>query len=235
MALCISDVLLLMRVIQRAKHLYATSGSDDTVMESVNRLWFSGVRDDNKTVVVEECAEGCAEECAEECIEVTPSDFFKSKEHLPWHQGPKRMSLARWWFTNPLKRHYRRCFFSPLQKPGEISVDEYNFFRGLAIPRKTTADAAGRERSRARAQPVLDHILHIWCQRDPKLYDHVLKWLAYQVQHPGKKTGVLPILCGPHGAGKVRSAAVHHSTRTARTDAPSNTASVCSSVDSLCV
>ena len=40
------------------------------------------------------------------------------------------------------------------------------------------------------------------CDNDEKLFDYVIKWMAYVIQNPGKKTGIPLVLQGLEGCGK---------------------------------
>src|SRR5262249_26401484 len=46
------------------------------------------------------------------------------------------------------------------------------------------------------------HIFNVVCSGDQKLFDYLIKWMAYAVQHPDKPMGVAVAFLGPQGAGK---------------------------------
>ena len=54
----------------------------------------------------------------------------------------------------------------------------------------------------SRVQPVLDHILQIWCRNEQSTYEYVLNWMAHAVQKPWEKMACALVLRGAEGAGK---------------------------------
>jgi hypothetical protein len=51
--------------------------------------------------------------------------------------------------------------------------------------------------------PLLrDHIFHVICGGDKKLFKYMMSWIAQMLQDPANKTGVAVVLRGPKGSGK---------------------------------
>src|SRR5262249_49213191 len=75
--------------------------------------------------------------------------------------------------------------------PLEIPNDMLNLWRGFGIAPKP----GGCSLLRA-------HIFNVVCSGDQKLFDYLIKWMAYAVQHPDKPIGVAVAFLGPQGAGK---------------------------------
>lgn len=72
-----------------------------------------------------------------------------------------------------------------------------NMFFGLAHPpsQRTLPN-------NSTIQPMLDHILHIWCHGDVEVFEWVISWMAHCVQRPWIKIGVAIVLRSAEGAGK---------------------------------
>ena len=69
-----------------------------------------------------------------------------------------------------------------------------NLFTGLEIPREESIEGE--------VDPILDHILNIWCNGDVSLYEYGLNWMAFKVQCPGIKMKTAIVLYGAQGAEK---------------------------------
>jgi hypothetical protein len=52
------------------------------------------------------------------------------------------------------------------------------------------------------AQPILDHILNLWCRGNEEHYNYILNLFAHYIQKPHIKTGILLALKGKQGCGK---------------------------------
>ena len=51
-------------------------------------------------------------------------------------------------------------------------------------------------------QPLLDHILNVWCSGNQTHYEYVLNWFSWVLQKPAKKIGVCLCIQSRQGAGK---------------------------------
>jgi len=93
-----------------------------------------------------------------------------------WLKSPKRRSV-----------YLENVVFSPgaPEEPGKL-----NLFRGLGVEPKEGA-----------CQKLLG-LLHYLCGEDDKVFDWVLKWLAYPLQHLGAKMRTAVVMSGKEGAGK---------------------------------
>lgn len=91
--------------------------------------------------------------------------------------------------NNMQKLSYRNFVFAPCRN---VSHDLFNLFIGFAakpIPNQELI------------QPILDHILNVWCSSNDKLYNYVLDWLASVLN--GNKNGTAIVLYSEkQGAGK---------------------------------
>lgn len=54
----------------------------------------------------------------------------------------------------------------------------------------------------ALVQPLLDHLLHVWCRDNTALYEYVISWFAYLVQQPSNPRRTALIVRGQPGCGK---------------------------------
>jgi hypothetical protein len=102
------------------------------------------------------------------------------------------VKLSRHWFDWEDRRQYlgRGVVFEP-GSPLEIPNDMLNLWRGFGV-----APKSGDWRL------MHAHILNVVCSGDGKLFEYLINWIAYAVQHPGKPTGVAVAFLGPQGAGK---------------------------------
>jgi hypothetical protein len=103
----------------------------------------------------------------------------------------KRIRVSRHWFDWDGRRQYlgRGVVFEP-GAPLEIPGDMLNLWRGfgLVLPGDWSLMKA--------------HILNVVCSANQGLYDYLIRWMAYAVQHPSEPMGVAVALLGAQGAGK---------------------------------
>ena len=99
----------------------------------------------------------------------------------------KQVPIGRWWVNHPGRREYERVVFSPER---EIA-GAYNLWRGFAC-----------EAIPGDCSLYLDHLRRNICGGDEAIYEYLLSWMAYAVQHPGKAGQTAIVLRGLRGAGK---------------------------------
>jgi putative DNA primase/helicase len=109
-------------------------------------------------------------------------------EHMRLMFGRKPVAM---WLGSRKKRVVlkERVVFDPTQ-----SVDpetHINLFRGLALEPSTAGHC-----------DKLVELLHYLCGEDEAVFDWVLKWLAYPLQHVGAKMHTAIVMHGDPGAGK---------------------------------
>ncbi len=102
--------------------------------------------------------------------------------------NPKSVPLGKWWLDHPSRREYESVTFSP----GEETPDEYNMWRGFAIP---PSDGDKHE-------VFLTHVKNNICEADDELYSYVIGWMARCVQKPGEPGHTAIVLRGDQGVGK---------------------------------
>lgn len=79
--------------------------------------------------------------------------------------------------------------FNPANTPSERP--QVNLFTGMRVVPAPTASCAR-----------LVHHLHLLCGERDRLFDWVVKWLAYPLQHPGTKMSTALVMYGSEGTGK---------------------------------
>lgn len=98
------------------------------------------------------------------------------------------------WLKSMDRREVRAIGFDPTDKN---NPDIFNIWKGYDIS-KEIADKSNEED----AKPILDHIFNCWCKKDKKAYKYVLNYLAWIIQYPQRKTGVVLCLRSKQGGGK---------------------------------
>lgn len=122
----------------------------------------------------------------------SPYDFktfyANQKIWIPTTKGMKGVGVGELWLEHEERRQFDGLVFAP----GSTSNGCYNLYRGLACEPK--------EGSWQRMQ---EHIYHVICGRDRKIFEYVLAWMADAVQDPGGDLpGVSIVMRGARGAGK---------------------------------
>jgi hypothetical protein len=92
------------------------------------------------------------------------------------------------------RREVRAIGFDPTDKE---NPDIFNVWNGYDIS-KEIAEKFDEEEAR----PILNHILHCWCNGDGEAFEYVLNYFAWILQFPHKKTGVVLCLRSKQGGGK---------------------------------
>ncbi|MFA6922514.1 MAG: DUF5906 domain-containing protein, partial [Gallionella sp.] len=78
--------------------------------------------------------------------------------------------------------------------PGRIAPAEYfNTWRGFSVEPKQNDELLN---------PILCHIRNVVCAGHTDLYEYLIKWIAYTIQHPDKPAGAAIVLRGEKGSGK---------------------------------
>lgn len=100
------------------------------------------------------------------------------------------------WMTNINRREITKVIMDPSYMGDDPEHPEiWNAWGGFDVqPEKIV--------NQELIQPVLDHILEVYCSGDQKKYDCFINWLTHLVKEPAKKIGTAIILKGPQGTGK---------------------------------
>lgn len=124
-------------------------------------------------------------------------DHQKEKFH-----SVKKNIVTNLWWSHVSRRVVESIVFDPDLPPGFSGVN-LNFFKGMRI---TPDIAAAYRQANPDELPRLEfwkqHIRHIWCQDNPRLYNYVFGWFALALQQPKTRIGVSLVLKAAQGAGK---------------------------------
>jgi hypothetical protein len=91
------------------------------------------------------------------------------------------------WLAHPNRRQYEGIILRP---NGDLP-NYYNLWKGWPISPKKGDWSKLRE-----------HIKYNISQRKPEVYDYILKWMAFAVQHPNRPSEVALVMRGKRGVGK---------------------------------
>jgi putative DNA primase/helicase len=121
------------------------------------------------------------------------STVYDGREYKLWELTALRIAatnkVVSRWQKHPERKNVRLedVVFDPC---GSNAPHQVNLFRGM--PLKPKAGDCGQ---------ILE-LLHFLCGRDDSIYDWLLKWIAYPLQHIGAKMQSCVIMHGPEGTGK---------------------------------
>jgi len=123
----------------------------------------------------------------------------------------KQKFICQWLYLDTKKRYYEKIIFSPLNLEcldnyGIKRINSngeplyYNAFKGL------DASFLDKEiitpKTEQELLAVLAFIKRQLCDDNEDFYNYLLKWMAIQIQKPGTKTRVVPIIKSDQGIGK---------------------------------
>ena len=91
----------------------------------------------------------------------------------------------------------RRCVRAIDFDPSGTKQNIYNLWKGYFI----TAEKS-EQGDATMCQPLLDHLLNVWCAGKEAHYEYVLNWFAWVLQHPDTKIGVMLCIRSRQGGGK---------------------------------
>lgn len=94
------------------------------------------------------------------------------------------------WWSSKARREYEGLTFIPgcKENPGNY----YNMWQGWAYEPSESGSC----------DLYLEHLYENISNKDPKVYDYILDWMAYGVQHPAKKIETAIAFRGKQGTGK---------------------------------
>ncbi len=124
-------------------------------------------------------------------------EFFQKEKFVFYNQvDDKKTSIDPFkiWSEWIGRREVRAIGFDPKNK---ANPDIFNLWNGFNIS-KEIADMSCEED----AQPILDHILNLWCRGNEEHYNYILNLFAHYIQKPHIKTGILLALKSKQGGGK---------------------------------
>jgi hypothetical protein len=117
-------------------------------------------------------------------------DFKNKYMNKKVEVGDKAVPLGTWWVQQPKRRQYEGLTFHPGNNARVIN-GKLNLWRGWAYQ-----PIAG-DWSKLR-----DHIWMVVASCRKEVFDYVMNWLAWCVQHPDERAEVVLVMQGKRGAGK---------------------------------
>jgi hypothetical protein len=95
------------------------------------------------------------------------------------------------WCKNRFRSGVERIDFDPTNRVPNI----FNLWQGYVI-------TEGVESGAHHDQPLCDHIKRVWCRDIVNHYEYVMNWLAWVLQRPDRKVGVMISVKSRQGTGK---------------------------------
>jgi uncharacterized protein DUF5906/DNA primase RepB-like protein len=109
--------------------------------------------------------------------------------HIVDTGGKKSPSLGHWWLTHPQRRQYRGVVFQP---GGAATINgRLNLWTGWGV-----------EPKEGEWNLLRKHIREVLAAGDEKVYQYIINWMAWSVQHPSQQAGVALVFIGERGTGK---------------------------------
>ncbi|MEI8363800.1 MAG: primase-helicase family protein, partial [Betaproteobacteria bacterium] len=102
--------------------------------------------------------------------------------------GTKKAPIADAWLKHTSRREYSGVGFWP---SAQAPVGYFNFWQGWPV-QPVYGDVS----------PALEHINQVICNEDKNLFNYIIGWLAYCVQHPNEPGYVALVIMGGRGTGK---------------------------------
>jgi hypothetical protein len=119
---------------------------------------------------------------------LTFADFKNMTMHQMILDGKKEMSVGAWWLLQSGRQQYDGLIFRP---GGEAVIDN----------KKSLWTTWGVEPEAGDWSLMHEHI-RVVMTRDAEMFDYVINWLAWAVQHPDQRAEVALVFRGGKGAGK---------------------------------
>lgn len=118
------------------------------------------------------------------------ADFHALTSHITMTQrSNKTVAVSRVWMTMPDRPTFERVVYVPGGR--DIGPDELNLWRGWGVEPKL-----------GDWEQFRNCLLHSVCDGDQRLYDYLVKWLAWGVQNPDRQHFTAMVLHGTEGTGK---------------------------------
>jgi phage/plasmid-associated DNA primase len=123
----------------------------------------------------------------------TPRDFRTLNENnvikIAGEDGKvKEINGAVFWLKSKNRHEYEDIVFCPNNDDETV----FNLWQGFAVEPKENASC----------ELYLKHIYDVIADKDEKIYEYIVSWLADLVQHPERKPGTSLVLKGNKGTGK---------------------------------
>jgi Family of unknown function (DUF5906) len=103
--------------------------------------------------------------------------------------GKRWVDLGSWWLEHAQRRQYRGVIFRPAG--ARIIDDRLNLWTGWGVESKQGDWSLLRK-----------HIRETLAASNEDIYQYIMSWLAWAVQHPDQQAGVALVFIGERGSGK---------------------------------
>jgi hypothetical protein len=122
-------------------------------------------------------------------VHLTFADFRNMTMNQSIKASGKHMPLGAWWLLDGARKQYDGLIFRP---GGERVIDnKMNLWTGWGVT--PTRGEWGLMR---------EHIRTVMTSGNEEMFDYVINWLAWAVQHPAQRAEVALVFRGGKGAGK---------------------------------
>ncbi|AMN40182.1 primase-helicase family protein [Rhodoplanes sp. Z2-YC6860] len=118
------------------------------------------------------------------------SDFKSLYMHQRIIAGDRSQQLGTWWLNNPKRRQYAGLTFQP-DNCARVIDQKLNLWRGWQF-----------EPRQGDWSKLREHIWIVVASRNTEVFDYILNWLAWCVQHPNRRAEVVLVMQGKRGTGK---------------------------------
>jgi len=115
--------------------------------------------------------------------------YLNRRVQIETQNGTKWVDLGSWWLEHSHRRQYAGVIFRPAG--ASIINNRLNLWTGWGVEPKQGDWSLLRR-----------HILETLAAGDKAVYDYIMSWLAWAVQHPGEQAEVALVFIGERGSGK---------------------------------
>jgi hypothetical protein len=115
--------------------------------------------------------------------------YLNRRVQIETQNGTKWVDLGSWWLEHSHRRQYAGVIFRPAGAP--IINNRLNLWTGW-----------GAEPKQGDWSLLRRHIREVLAASDQRVYDYIINWLSWTVQHPGEQAEVALVFIGERGSGK---------------------------------
>jgi Family of unknown function (DUF5906) len=115
--------------------------------------------------------------------------YLNRRVQIETEKGTKWVDLGRWWLEHSHRRQYAGVIFRPAG--ASIINGRLNLWTGWGV-----------EPKQGDWNLLRQHIRETLAAGDEAVYQYIMNWLAWAVQHPGEQAEVALVFIGERGSGK---------------------------------
>jgi hypothetical protein len=115
--------------------------------------------------------------------------YLNRRVQIDTEKGTKWVDLGSWWLEHQQRRQYDGVVFRPAG--ARIINNRYNLWTGWGVEPKQGDWSLLRR-----------HIREVLAAGDEDVYQYIMNWLAWAVQHPDQQAEVALVFIGERGSGK---------------------------------